>query len=168
MTGMLHDIPPGTHVFVDANIFYYHLVETPPLSEECSNFFERVEKQEIIASTSSVAVAEAIHKVMLADAVSRHGLDRAGLAHRLQRHRQLIATLSEHTKVPALVRALAIHVEPVTLTTLERAAALSTNYQLLTNDSLTVTVMEQLGLKDLATNDENFDTVTSLTVWKPR
>lgn len=75
---MLHDIPPGTRVFVDANIFYYHLVETPPLSEECSNFFERVEKQEIIASTSSVAVAEAIHKVMLADAVSRHGLDRAG------------------------------------------------------------------------------------------
>lgn len=33
------------HCFVDANIFYYHLVETPPLSEECSNFFERVEKR---------------------------------------------------------------------------------------------------------------------------
>lgn len=36
---MLRDIPPGTHCFVDANIFYYHLVETLPLSEECSNFF---------------------------------------------------------------------------------------------------------------------------------
>ncbi len=59
---MLSGIPPGTHCFVDANIFYYHLVETPPLSEECSNFFERVEKHEIIASTSSVAVAEAIHR----------------------------------------------------------------------------------------------------------
>ena len=112
---MLRDIPPGTHCFVDANIFYYHLVETPPLSEDCSNFFERVEKQEITASTSSVAVAEAVHKVMLAEVVARHGLDRAGLAHRLQRHRQLIATLKEHTKVSALVLALAIHVEPVTL-----------------------------------------------------
>jgi len=70
---MLHDIPPGTHCFVDANIFYYHLVETPPLSEECSNFFERVEKQEVAASTSSVAIAEAIHKVMLADAVASNG-----------------------------------------------------------------------------------------------
>lgn len=165
---MLRDIPPGTHCFVDANIYYYHLVETPPLSEECSNFFERVEKQEITASTSSVAVAEAVHKVMLADAVARHGLDRAGLAHRLQRHRQLIATLNEHTKVTALVRSLAIHVEPVTLITLERAASVSTKFQLLTNDALTVAVMEHLGLKDLATNDEDFDTVTSMTVWRPR
>ncbi len=42
---------------------------------------------------------------MLAEVVARHGLDRAGLAHRLQRHRQLIATLKEHTKVSALVLA---------------------------------------------------------------
>jgi len=53
---------------------------------------------------------------MLAEAVARHGLDRTGLAHRLQRHRQLIATLKEPAKVTVLVRALAIHVEPVTLT----------------------------------------------------
>ena len=64
---MLRDIPAGAHCFVDANVFYYHLVETPPLSEECSDFFGRVEKQEIAASTSSVAVAEAVHKVMPAD-----------------------------------------------------------------------------------------------------
>lgn len=165
---MLHDIPPGTHCFVDANIFYYHLVETPPLSEECSNFFERVEKKEISASTSAVAVAEAVHKVMLADAVARHGLNRVGLAHRLQRHRQLISTLKEHMKVATLVRALGINVESVSLTTLERAATLSTNFQLLTNDALTVAVMEQLALKDLATNDENFDAVTGMDVWKPR
>jgi len=165
---MLRDIPPGTHCFVDANIFYYHLVETPPLSEECSSFFERIEKQEVTASTSSVAVAEAIHKVMLADAVAQHGLDRTGLAHRLQRHRQLISTLQEHTKVAALIRALAIHVEPVTLATLERAAAVSVKFHLLTNDALTIAIMEQLGLKDLATNDENFDTATGVTMWKPR
>ncbi len=165
---MLHDIPPGTHNFVDANIFYYHLVETTPLSEECSDFFERVEKKEIIASTSSVAVAEAIHKVMLADAVAQHHPDRAGLAHRLQRHRQLITTLREHTKVTALVRSLAIHVEPVSLSTLERATSVSTQFQLLTNDALTIAVMEQIGLKDLATNDENFGDVTGVIVWKPR
>jgi predicted nucleic acid-binding protein len=100
--------------------------------------------------------------------VAQHSLDRAGLAHRLQRHCQLISTLSEHTKVVTLVRTLAIHVEPVTLATLERASSVSTNFQLLTNDALTVAMMEALGLKDLATNDENFDTLTGLTVWKPR
>ncbi len=88
---------------------------------------------------------------MLAEAVARHGLERTGLAHRLQRQRELIKKLSEHTKVTSLVRALSIHVEPVTLVTLERATLLSTNFSLLTNDALTLAVMEHLGLKDLAT-----------------
>lgn len=114
-----------------------------------------------------MAVAEAIHKVMLADAVAQHKLDRAGLAYRLQRHRQQIATLTEHTKVTALVHALSIHVESITLSTLERATAVSTQFQLLTNDALTLAVMEHLGLKDLVTNDENFDTA-GIKVWKPR
>ncbi len=68
----------------------------------------------------------------------------------------------------ALVLALAIHVEPVTLTTIERATAVSCSLQLLTNDALTVAVMEQLALNDLTTNDENFNTATGITVWKPR
>ncbi len=105
---------------------------------------------------------------MLADVIAQHNLDRAGLAHRLQCHRQLIVTLTDHTKVTALVRALAIHVEPITLTTLDRAAAFSKHHQLLTNDALTVAVMEQLGLKDLAKNDETFDIVMGYSVWKPR
>lgn len=164
---MLRDIPPGTHCFVDANIFYYHLVDIPPLSEGCSNFFERVEKQEIIASTSSVAVAEAVHKVMLAEAVARYGLERTGLAHRLQRQRELIGNLSEHTKVTSLVQALSIHVEPISLATLDRATLLSTTFKLLTNDALTIAVMEHLNLKDIATNDRNFAKLTDISVWMP-
>lgn len=164
---MLRNIPLGTQCFVDANIFYYHLVDIPPLSEDCSNFFERVQKQEIIASTSSVAVAEAVHKVMLAEAVARYGLERTGLAHRLQRQRELIQTLSEHRKVTSLVQALSIHVEPVTLITLQRATLLSNSFELLTNDALTVALMEHLALKDIATNDRNFANLTGITTWLP-
>jgi hypothetical protein len=35
---MLRDVPDGAHCFVDANIFYYHLVDTPSLSDDCSDF----------------------------------------------------------------------------------------------------------------------------------
>ena len=31
---MLRSIPGGTHCFIDANIFYYHFVNTPALSWE--------------------------------------------------------------------------------------------------------------------------------------
>lgn len=165
---MLSNLPPGTRCFVDANIFYYSLVSTPPLSADCIDFLKRIERRELTAETSSAAIAEAIHKVMLAEAVQRHGLNRQGLAHRLQRQAQLIAGLTEHTKVAALIRALNLQVEPITLDLLEKAALLSIQHRLLTNDALTTAVMDKLAISHLATNDDNFDAVSGLTVWKPR
>ena len=145
-----------------------YLVDTPPLSEQCAQFVKRVERREVSASTSAVVIAEAIHKVMLAEAVQQYGLDHRGLAHRLQRRPDLIAGLSEHRKVIQLARALAIQVEPITTDTLERVAEISPQHRLLTNDALTVAVMESLGLAHLVTNDDNFDSIPGLTVWKPR
>lgn len=123
---------------------------------------------EITALASSVVVAEAMHKVMLSEAAQHYGLPRQGLAHRLQRQAHLLTGLSDHLKVPVLIRTLNIHLEPITLDLLEAAALCATQYQLLTNDSLTIAVMEKLGLTHLATNDDNFDSVPGLTVWKPR
>lgn len=166
---MLANIPSGSSCFVDANIFFYHLTAATTdvvLSNICSEFLKRVEKAEVVAMTSTVAIAEAIHKVMLAEAKLRY--DPKHNAGRLQQQGHLIATLSEHKKVVELVRALKLHVEPLTLELLERAADFSIQHQLLTNDALTVAVMEKLGLTDIATNDEDFDSVTHLKVWKPR
>lgn len=38
----------------------------------------------------------------------------------------------------------------------------------MTNDALTVAVMERLGVTVLATNDDDLDAVPGLTVYKPR
>lgn len=165
---MLSDTPTGTHCFVDANIFYYHLVNTPPLSDDCSDFLKRLERRDVIGSTSTVSIAEATHKVMLADAVSTHGLDRKGLVARLKRKPQLPAALSKHHAVISTVRSLNIQIELVTPDLLEIAAGLSTELCLLTNDALTIATMKKLGLTDLATNDDDFDRVEGITVWKPR
>ena len=165
---MLSDLADGVSCFVDANIICYHIVQTPPLSEECTRFLKRIERGAVQAATSAAAVAEAIHKVMLAEAIQQHKLDHRGLAHRLQRQRELIADLTEHQKVPTLLKALSMHVEPVTLDILERAAALSVQHRLLTNDAVSVAVMEKLGLSHLVTNDDNFDSVPHLISWKPR
>jgi predicted nucleic acid-binding protein len=168
---MLTNIPPGSRCFVDANIFSYHLATATTdiaLSEAGSDFLERVERGSVIALTSTVAVAEATHKVMLADATVRYGLPAKGRPQYLQRHGHLISALSEHKKVAELIRALKIRVESVTLDLLERAADCSIQYQLLTNDSLTIAVMEKLGLTNIVTNDDDFNSVAGLTVWKPR
>lgn len=67
-----------------------------------------------------------------------------------------------------MVRALDFHLEPVTPDLLETASDFSIQCRLLTNDALTVAVMRQLKLTHLVTNDDNFDVVTGIVVWKPR
>ena len=105
---------------------------------------------------------------MLADAVSTHGLDRKGLVARLKREPQLLAGLGKHQAVITPVRSLNIQIGLVTPDLLETAAGLSTQLCLLTNDALTIATMKKLGLTDLATNDDDFDRVDGITVWKPR
>lgn len=165
---MLTDIPAGAVCYLDATIFYYHLVETPALSDDCSDLLKQIELGHVHGVTSSVALAEAIHKVMLAEVVSRHGVAHQGLIARLKRHPTLLDGLTSHQRVVETVRGLRLHVEAITLELLARGAALSTQERLLTNDALTVAVMEHLEVTILATNDDDFDAITRITVYKPR
>ena len=128
---------------------------------------KRIELGRVQGLTSSVALAEATHKVMLAEVVHRHGVAHQGLIARLKRHPALLNGLTSHHRVVATVRGLRLSVEAITLDLLARGAALSIQERLLTNDALTLAVMEQPGMTILATNDDDFDTVSGITVYKP-
>ena len=164
---MLTAIPDGVVCYLDATIFYYHLVDASPLSDDCSDLLTRIEQARVQGVTSSVAIAEATHKVMLAEVVQRHGVDHRGLIARLKRHPELLEGLTNHQRVVATVRSLRLPVEAITLELLARGAALSSQQRLLTNDALTLAVMEQLRVTTLATNDDDFDAVEGITVYKP-
>jgi predicted nucleic acid-binding protein len=62
---VLTTIPDGVVCYLDATIFYYHLVDAPPLSDDCSDLLLRIAQDRVQGVTSSVAIAEATHKVML-------------------------------------------------------------------------------------------------------
>jgi predicted nucleic acid-binding protein len=164
---VLSTIPDGVVCYLDATIFYYHLVDVPPLSNDCSDLLARIEQGHVQSVTSSVALAEATHKVMLAEVVQRHGVDHRGLIARLKRHPDLLDGLTNHAQVAATVRSLRLPVEAITLELLARGADVSSQKRLLTNDALTLAVMEKLGVTILATNDDDFDAVEGITVYKP-
>ena len=164
---MLATIPEGSVCYLDATIFYYHLVDVPPLSDDCSDLLTRIAQGRVQGVTSSVAIAEATHKIMLAEVVQRHGVDHRGLIARLKRHPELLDGLTNHFQAAATVRSLHLPVEAITLELLARGAELSSQKRLLTNDALTLAVMERLGVTILATNDDDFDAVEGITVYKP-
>jgi predicted nucleic acid-binding protein len=167
MPQLLKDIPDGATCFLDATIFYYHLVNTPPLSDDCSDLLVRIGLRAIKGVTSTVVLAEATHKVMLAEIVRQHNVPTQGLIARIKKHPDLLHHLTEHHQVVALAQALKITIVPTTIDLLRRGAELSPQLRLLTNDSLTLAVMEKVGAIHLATNDDDFDVLPQLTVYKP-
>jgi predicted nucleic acid-binding protein len=162
------NIPTGETVFLDANIFYYHFVSLPGLSTACKDFLRRIEQGELTGVTATVVLAEAQHKVMLAEAVQKYGLPPQGLVRRLTQTPGLLAGLSHHRIVPSTVVAMHVRIEPLTVAILQQAAHLSVSHELLTNDAALLAHMQALGMTHLATNDDDFDKVTGITVWKPR
>ena len=67
----LDEIPTGTRVFVDSNIFIYHFLG---ISESCTSFLSRAESQDIVAYTSTIVLAEVLHRLMIAEVVERYNL----------------------------------------------------------------------------------------------
>lgn len=162
------NLPAGARCFIDANIFYYHYIDTPPFSEPCSDLLQRVLDGDVTGVSSPHVMAEAVHKVMLAEAASHFGLPRPGILRWLQNHPGRIGELHEFRELAEDFGRMNLTVVDLDLPTLERAAVLSRRTGLLTNDAITVALMAGAALVDLATNDADFDVVPGVTVWKPR
>jgi predicted nucleic acid-binding protein len=162
------DLPDGGRCFVDANIFYYHFVDTPPLSDPCTTFLERAANGTIEVSTSLHVLADVVHKVMLTEAATRLGQNRAGLVNWIQRNQHRISELSDFLQAAGSLAGMVLSLLPADAPLLVEAATLSAQLGLLTNDALIVALMRRHALTNLVTNDDDFDAVPGLTVWKPR
>lgn len=162
------NLPTGTRCLIDANIFYYHYVDTPSFSEACSDLLQRVLDGEVIGFTSTHLAAEAIRKVMLGEAASRFARPSAGILRWLQQHPGSISQLSDFESLAADFAAMNLTMLLVDPPTLIAAAGLSRNTGLLTNDAIALALMGREGLDHFVTNDDNFDVITGLRVWKPR
>src|SRR5437016_2940130 len=114
------DLPDGTACFIDANIVYYHFVESSPLSDACTGLFERIADGQIKGYTSVHVLAEAVHKIMLAEAAAKFGLSRPGLVNWLQHHRKRIAELSEFRQDAAEMSRLGLSILSADAADLER------------------------------------------------
>lgn len=160
--------PDGTACFLDANIFYYHFVESGQLSERCTELLARAATGAISTYTSTHLLAEAMHMVMIAEAAARFALTRTSLVNWLQANRPRIGELSEFREAAREMAAIPVQCVPLTAAVLPRAAGIAKDLCLLTNDAITVALMRDRGLTHLATNDDDFDDIPGLQVWKPR
>ncbi len=141
---------------------------TPGVSQHCLTLLDRAIAGRVSVSVSISVLSDAVHKVMTSEAAQLAGRDRAGIVGYLNKHSEIIARLVEYPQAMERLSIVPMNVLPVDTSLLREAAGVAVRCRLLTNDAMIVALMERHGLTHLATNDDDFDSIPGLTVWKPR
>jgi len=161
------DLPAGASVFIDANCLVYEATADPTYGPACRRLLERIENKEFTGFTSAHVVAEMVHRLMTIEAASLLSRPLAGMANWLRQHPGEVQRLSRHRQAIDGLAAVPLIVLPIAGTQVSRAADLSIQHGLLTNDALIVAVMGENGLSHLASLDADFDRVPAINRYAP-
>ena len=161
----LRDIPRDSDIFIDANIFIYHFTGN---SAECSELLERCEKGELGGRTSASVIAEAMHRLMLAEAAAKNLAKPPHVLKKLREQPALVCRLADYLIAVQAIFEMGIRICPLTPELLLKSQAVRARYGLMVNDSLISATMDELGVEALATNDEAFSRIDWITAHKPQ
>ena len=162
------DVPDGERCFVDANILYYCYVDTPDVSDACRGFLRRTQSGDVDATSDVRSLNDCVHKTMLAEISQRFGRSRKGLVGWLKQHPEALAELPKTAEVCDRLAQLRLNVLPNDSAILPTAVSIAQSEKLLLGDASIIAIMRRHGITNLATNDDDFDRVQGIKVWKPR
>lgn len=98
----LSKLPAGSRVFVDANVLVYFFLRVEPFVETCKDFFQRVANLEIEAYSGADVAGTVIHRVMVAEAITRLGLQPRDAVNYLQSHPDAVRQLNGIGRSPVI------------------------------------------------------------------
>jgi predicted nucleic acid-binding protein len=161
------DLVAGDAVFVDANPFVFHCTLDPVFGPACTDLLDRIGLGQLTAFTSTHVLTEVAHRLMTLEAARLLGRPHGSMVQFLKTHPAEIQRLTGFRQAieDLCVSSLRILVIPATL--VPTGVAVSQQYGLLSNDALTVAIMQAHGLTKLASHDADFDRVPGITRYAP-
>jgi len=163
----LSELPSGSQIFIDANIFVYHFGGEDALADACTEFLLRVENRDVRAFTSTMVLAEVLHRLMIVEAVEKYGRPLKGIVRYLKEHPDVVMGLGKYSIAPEKICQMNVITLVTTLEDVLDSKRIRESSGLLTNDSVSVSVMKRFGILNIASNDSDFERVAGIEVWKP-
>lgn len=161
---VLDDLPSGSSVYVDANIFVYHFTGA---SEAARAFLRRCQARDLNAYTGAIVLLEVTHRLMMAEANLRGLIPSGNPAARLANKPELVKQLFEYQIQAMKIQEMGITVLGLPRDYLVRSHEFRQRYGLLTNDSLILLDMRDRDILHLASADRIFDRVDALKRYAP-
>ncbi len=161
------DIPSGTSVFVDANVFVYDFAPDPQFGVPCRELLERIELGDLKGFCSSRELSDVAHRLTTLEACQTWGWPFAGIGERLRTHPSEISQLVRFRQALDEIVAMNVQVLAVAQQDVLLAGDISRQHGLLSGDALIVAMMQTHHITSLASNDTDFDRIPNLTRFSP-
>ncbi|MDR7543982.1 MAG: type II toxin-antitoxin system VapC family toxin [Armatimonadota bacterium] len=160
----LTEIPTGSEVFVDANVFIYHFAGR---SADCTALLARIEQGGLRGLTGPFEVLEVAHRLMMLEAVELGMTARPSPAAQLARRPDLVRRLSKYYFSIMAIPRMGLEVLPLPPDFMSASQEFRQSHGLRVGDSLVVMHMRQAGVSVLASADEAFDRVPGIRRFGP-
>lgn len=161
---MLSKVPTGSRIFIDSNIFIYHFLG---LEDSCTQLLARIEEEEVKGFTSVIVLAEVWHRLMVAECIEMYKVSPRKATSYLKSNPEKVKKLTRCQEAISSIPKMKISIWSLTRKAFSLAQTISQEYGLLTNDSLNLALMRQHRIKNIATNDTDFQRVKNINFWKP-
>ncbi len=159
-------------IFVDANIFVYHIDKLSKYSPNCSEFLSKIEHQKIKAITSSLIIDEVIYALLLlkaSEVLPRKRLKE--IKKRLEADTELIKDCYNFVKQVLdyieILRLSGLAIQSVNFEIIREACSVGGQYGLYPRDAIHLLTCQTFGIHHIATADSHFQKIPFLNVWSP-
>src|SRR3954454_17853895 len=129
-------ISAGVAVFLDANCLVYEATADPTYGPACKRLLQRIENKELSGYTSAAVLAEMAHRLMTIEVANRLSRPLTGMANWLRRHPAEVQQCTSHRRAIDELAVIPLTILPIHGSLVSRAADLSAQLGLLTNDAL--------------------------------
>jgi predicted nucleic acid-binding protein len=152
----LTEIPRGSLVFIDANVFIYHFAGR---SDDCSALLTRVESGDLQGATGDTVLLEVGHRLMIVEAIEQGLRPGANPAARLAKQPGRVQHPSKYFFSLQKIPQMGVEILSLPRDFLSRTQEFRQAHGLLVNDSLVPLYMREAGARYLASSDAAFDRI---------
>ncbi|MBI5884793.1 PIN domain-containing protein [archaeon] len=164
MINDLSYLPADEFVFIDSNIFTYHLNKHSRYFSRTLEIFNKVESGGLKAVVNCMVVSEVMLNFIKAK-LSEKGIcapDKATVV--LKENPKLLALINFN---PVMQLFSLPNLSITSIATVKGLDEFAKKYSLLPNDALNALTCRNTGIKNIITNDSDYASIDFLAVWKP-
>ena len=159
-------------IFVDANIFVDHASANPGYGKPCKEFLEKIETGNLAAITTTAVLDEVGYILSLLEGAKVLKTHELKVVRDKIKEDQKLAEICydkvrEYIKYIFFLESGGLDIQKVEPKDVFIATMVGAGYRLLFTDSLHLSVMKRLKIKNIATRDSDFENATDVTVWSP-